>query len=108
MACSSNALRARRGTRKRPTSPHFGHPSALAERTLLYALAGHCHAPIAGHATAGDQGEIRLAARVYAPDGSAMLACTLSGPDTENVGIAVAENLIGEGVNELLASSRRS
>ncbi|MFD6967421.1 hydroxymethylbilane synthase [Streptomyces sp. NPDC059949] len=82
--------------------------AALAERTLLRALAGHCHAPIAGHATAGEHGDIRLAARVYTPDGSAMLACSLTGPDPEPVGNAVAENLIGQGANELLASSRRT
>ncbi|MFD8413970.1 hypothetical protein ACFV2Q_19795 [Streptomyces sp. NPDC059650] len=83
--------------------------AALAERTLLRALAGHCHAPIAGHATTtAVAGDLHLAARVYTPDGSQMLAATRTGPDPQAVGHAVAQDLIAQGANDLLASSRRS
>lgn len=81
--------------------------AALAERTLLRALAGHCHAPIAGHATAHAAGELHLAARVYTPDGSAMLTAARTGPDPQTLGRAVAQDLIAQGANDLLASSRR-
>ncbi|WP_285548229.1 hydroxymethylbilane synthase [Streptomyces lavendulae] len=82
--------------------------AALAERTLLRALAGHCHAPIAGHATTGAPGDLRLAARVYSPDGSVMLVATRTGPDPQTLGDAVAQDLIAQGANNVLASSRRS
>jgi len=81
---------------------------AVAERTLLRSLAGHCHAPIAGHATAATSGEVRLAGRVYAPDGSVVLASELTGTEPEAVGTAVAQDLIGQGANNLLAASRRT
>ncbi|MEU7072989.1 hydroxymethylbilane synthase [Streptomyces narbonensis] len=84
--------------------------AALAERTLLRALAGHCHAPIAGHATPTTDaaGDLHLAARVYSPDGSVMLAAGRTGPDPQTVGEAVAQDLIAQGANDVLASSRRS
>jgi hydroxymethylbilane synthase len=82
--------------------------AALAERTLLRALAGHCHAPIAGHATVDAAGELHLAARVYTPDGSAMQAAARTGPDPQTLGHAVAQDLIAQGANDLLACCRRS
>ncbi|MEW2134290.1 hydroxymethylbilane synthase [Streptomyces sp. NPDC005435] len=82
--------------------------AAVAERTLLRALAGHCHAPIAGHATAGASGEVRLAARVYAPDGSVVLGAEGVGGVPEEVGRAVAEDLVSQGADEVLAASRRA
>ncbi|WP_184766592.1 hypothetical protein [Streptomyces griseoloalbus] len=43
----------------------------MAERALLRALVGHCHAPIAGHANpiTDAAGDLHLAARVYSLDG---------------------------------------
>ncbi|MER7688325.1 hydroxymethylbilane synthase [Streptomyces sp. NPDC097610] len=82
--------------------------AAIAERTLLRALAGHCHAPIAGHALAHASGEIRLTARVYAEDGSVVLGSDLTGHGPEKVGAAVAEDLISHGAAEVLAASRRT
>ncbi|WP_179499965.1 hypothetical protein [Streptomyces sp. WZ.A104] len=82
--------------------------AAVAERALLRALAGHCHAPIAGHALADESGAVRLAGRVYAPDGSVALSSELTGYTPEAVGRGVAEDLIGQGANELLAASRRA
>ncbi|MEU8542904.1 hydroxymethylbilane synthase [Streptomyces sp. NPDC048717] len=82
--------------------------AALTERTLLRALAGHCHAPIAGHATTDAAGDLRLSARVYSPDGTQMLAAGRTGPDPQTLGDAVAQDLIAQGANDVLASSRRS
>ncbi|MGW4303242.1 hydroxymethylbilane synthase [Streptomyces sp. NPDC004646] len=82
--------------------------AAVAERTLLRALAGHCHAPIAGHAVADASGQVRLAARVYAPDGSVVLGAEGVGGVPEEVSRAVAEDLVGQGADEVLASSRRT
>ncbi|MFI5987545.1 hypothetical protein ACIBEA_42625 [Streptomyces sp. NPDC051555] len=80
----------------------------MAERTLLRALAGHCHAPIAGHATINAAGETRLAARVYTPDGSVVLDSDLTGRVPKDVGTAVAEDLIRHGATQVLAASRRT
>ncbi|MET8816293.1 hydroxymethylbilane synthase [Streptomyces sp. NPDC004549] len=82
--------------------------AAVAERTLLRALAGHCHAPIAGHAVVDASGHVRLAARVYAPDGSVVLGAEGVGGVPEEVSRAVAEDLVGQGADEVLASSRRT
>ncbi|MFI6688090.1 hydroxymethylbilane synthase [Streptomyces sp. NPDC050485] len=91
-----------------PLADDAATQAAIAERTLLRALAGHCHAPIAGHATTDEAGELYLAARVYTPDGAAMLTSARTGPDPQTVGNTVADDLIAQGANELLASSRRS
>ncbi|MFF7717543.1 hypothetical protein [Streptomyces sp. NPDC007988] len=53
-------------------------------------------------------GELHLAARVYTPDGSVMLVTARTGPDPQTVGHAVAQELIAQGANDLLACSRRS
>ncbi|MBJ7902440.1 hydroxymethylbilane synthase [Streptomyces sp. DSM 110735] len=82
--------------------------AAVAERTLLRALTGHCHAPIAGHAVVDASGQVRLAARVYAPDGSVVLGAEGVGGVPEEVSRAVAEDLVGQGADEVLASSRRT
>lgn len=71
--------------------------AALAERSLLRALAGHCHAPIAGHASAEKSGEVHLVGRVYAADGSFMLSSELTDSTPEAVGRAVAGDLISQG-----------
>ncbi|MFD7919733.1 hydroxymethylbilane synthase [Streptomyces sp. NPDC059740] len=91
-----------------PLTDEAATQAATAERTLLRALAGHCHAPIAGHATVDARGDIRLAARVYAPDGSNVLDSDRTGRVPEDVGAAVAEDLISRGANEVLAASRRT
>ncbi|MFE3629372.1 hypothetical protein [Streptomyces goshikiensis] len=82
--------------------------ATIAERTLLRALAGHCHAPIAGHALADESGVVRLMGRVYTPDGSVVLSSELTGDTPEAVGRGVAGDLIAQGANELLAVSRRT
>lgn len=82
--------------------------AAVAERTLLRALAGHCHAPIAGYALADQSGAVRLTGRVYAPDGSVVLSSERTGTTPEAVGSEVAGDLITQGADDLLASSRRT
>ncbi|UQX05280.1 hypothetical protein M4D82_32380 [Streptomyces sp. RerS4] len=65
---------------------------------------------MAGHATPTTDaaGDLRLAARIYTSDGSVMLAAGQTGPDPQTVGRAVAQDLIAQGANDVLASSRRS
>ncbi|MFD6464870.1 hydroxymethylbilane synthase [Streptomyces goshikiensis] len=65
--------------------PHAA-AEADAERTMLRALAGHCLAPIAGHADVVIRGrELRLTGAVFSPDGKTRLESTLQGPSPEAV-----------------------
>ena len=83
------------------------HREALAERALLGPLEAGCRAPIAGRArTDGDR--LRLAAGVFAPDGSRTLREEVEGrvEDAEEVGREVARRLLLRGAAELMALSR--
>lgn len=76
-----------------------------AERALNQRLAGGCQVPIAGYAILeGD--EIWLRGLVGRPDGSEMLRAEIRGKATDAVGlgIAVAEDLLGQGADKILAA----
>ncbi|MFE4263327.1 hydroxymethylbilane synthase [Streptomyces sp. NPDC056883] len=80
---------------------------AVAERTMLRALAGHCLAPIAGHADVVVQGkELRLTGAVFSPDGKTRLESTLQGPSPEAVGHGVAADLLAQGARRVLDDAR--
>ncbi len=75
-----------------------------AERALNQRLAGGCQVPIAGYAILeGD--EIWLRGLVGRPDGSEMLRAEIRGKatDGEALGIAVAEGLLAQGADKILA-----
>jgi hydroxymethylbilane synthase len=78
--------------------------AAVAERAMLYTLAGHCHSPIAGLATIEDDGHLRLRGAVYSPDGATCLLASQWGDDPEALGVTVAENLIAKGARDLIDS----
>ncbi len=76
-----------------------------AERALAARLGGSCQSPIAGYATlAGDRIELR--GLVGMPDGSRVIAESVSGPaaDAAKLGTALAERLLAAGADELLVS----
>jgi len=75
-----------------------------AERALNKRLAGGCQVPIAGYALLHN-GEIWLRGLVGRPDGSEMLRAEVSGKaeDAEALGIALAEDLLGQGADKILA-----
>jgi hydroxymethylbilane synthase len=77
-----------------------------AERALNRRLGGACHVPVAGYATLSPTGELRLRGRVGTPDGRELLAAEAAAPASaaEALGIAVAEALIGQGADRILAS----
>jgi hydroxymethylbilane synthase len=78
---------------------------ALAERSLLLALSGHCHSPIAGLATTGDK-VLQLRAAVYSPDGTVYLEASAAGDlaQPEDLGKTVAAQLLEKGARELINS----
>ncbi len=77
---------------------------ATAERAMLWALRGHCHSPIAGHAVIDTSGRLTLRGAVYSPDGASLIEASQSGPAVEAtaIGQAVAEDLLARGARDLI------
>lgn len=87
----------------------LGHPATTtlvsAERAMNKTLNGGCQVPIAGHAIfEGD--EIYLRGLVGEPDGSRILRAEIRGSaeSAEDLGIALAKELIAQGADSILAS----
>jgi hydroxymethylbilane synthase len=74
-----------------------------AERTVLHTLGGGCSVPVGAWATA-DGPTIRLAAGVFAIDGTRALRADGQGQDPAALGRAVAERLLALGAGEILAA----
>jgi len=75
-----------------------------AERALNQRLAGGCQVPIAGYALL-DNDQIWMRGLVGRPDGSEMLRAEVSGSaaDAEALGVALAEDLLSQGADKILA-----
>lgn len=75
-----------------------------AERAMNQRLMGGCQVPIAGHAIINN-GILHLRGLVGEPDGSRVMRAEISGPadEAESLGIAVAEDLLGQGADQVLA-----
>lgn len=76
-----------------------------AERAMNTRLNGGCQVPIAGYAELAG-GNLRLRGLIGYPDGSALYRCEKSGSvnDAESLGVAVAEDLLAQGGDKVLAS----
>jgi hydroxymethylbilane synthase len=83
------------------------HAAVIAERSLLNHLRGGCLAPVAAWCRI-ENGELRLQARVLALDGATMVAIDKTGSRDQatQLGIAGAEDLIGQGAERLIAAAR--
>jgi len=77
---------------------------ALAERSVLFALAGHCQSPIAGLAVMEDNGWMCLKTVVFSPDGATCIEATDRGAADRpaDLGRAVAETLLRKGAREII------
>jgi hydroxymethylbilane synthase len=88
---------------------NLGHdPTARAtsaERAFLRELEGGCQVPIAARATAID-GTVHLRGLVAALDGATVLRAERSGADPEQVGRAVAHELLQQGAAQILDDVR--
>lgn len=85
--------------------------AVLAERALLAALEAGCTAPVGGLAVIaeGDTGpELFLRGSVTAPDGSDAVRSSVTGPvnDAAAIGRRLAADLLADGADELLGSTR--
>jgi hydroxymethylbilane synthase len=76
-----------------------------AERAMNNRLNGGCQIPVAGFAELED-GALRLRGLIGFPDGSAVYTCEQRGcvVDPEALGVAVAEDLLAQGGDKVLAS----
>lgn len=78
-----------------------------AERSFLHRLEGGCQVPLGAHAMVG-QGAVHLRGCVWSVDGSDAIAGESKGPvaNPEAVGIDLAEQLIAQGADALIAAIR--
>lgn len=78
--------------------------ACIAERALLRALGGGCQLPIAGYAVVRDR-ELHLEGLVAEPQGREIVRARLSGSteEAEKVGTRLAQRLIEQGADRLLA-----
>ena len=83
----------------------LNHPETyacvLAERAMNKALGGSCCAPIAGYAVMNEK-QFCLQGLVGSLDGRQMIQTVASGNNPEQLGYAVARNLLAQGANKLL------
>ena len=77
----------------------------VAERAVNTRLNGGCQVPIACYAELEGE-QLFLRAMVGEPDGTRLLRCEMRGARTEaeQLGIAVAENLLAQGADEILSA----
>jgi len=83
--------------------------AVAAERSFLGRLNGGCQVPIGAYATLSEEGgkaEIILTGMVGSPDGKQMLKETMTGTDPEVLGSKLAEALIAQGADDILAAVR--
>jgi len=76
-----------------------------AERACVRALDGGCDVPIASYAVNEVDG-LWLRARVGSPDGHTLLLAEGRGSDPEALGVEVAQRLLGQGADSILAAVR--
>ncbi|MGO8789835.1 MAG: hydroxymethylbilane synthase [Terriglobia bacterium] len=79
------------------------HQAVRAERAVLRRLGGGCQVPIAAHAVVED-GRMRLQGLVANLDGTHVIRARADGPasEPETLGAAAAEDLLRQGVREIL------
>jgi hydroxymethylbilane synthase len=77
--------------------------AAIAERSFLAALGGGCNVPLGAYAEA-DGAELRLRTVVARADGSSLVRAERRGGEPEELGRAVADEMLSRGAGELLRS----
>ena len=89
------------------TSDPAAEAALTAERALVQALGGGCQTPVGALATAAGDGELELAAGVFALDGSRAVRGRARAPRGEAaaLGARVGAQLLRDGAGELLANA---
>jgi hydroxymethylbilane synthase len=76
-----------------------------AERAVSRALGGSCQVPLAAYCVTDlTSGQLVLRARIAMPDGSQSCKSEMSGTDPEALGLAVSQDLLGQGAAQILAA----
>jgi hydroxymethylbilane synthase len=78
--------------------------AARAERAFLGRLGGDCTTPVAAFADRAASGDLELRALLASEDGRTIARAEAAARDPEALGIAVAEQLLGDGGSEILAA----
>jgi hydroxymethylbilane synthase len=89
-----------------PLNDRAARQAVDAERAFLATVGGACDLPVAGYATATDDGELHLEGLLASPDGSALVRYGSTGrPEmATDLGRDVAEMVLAGGGRELLAA----
>lgn len=84
------------------------HAAVVAERSMLRSLRGGCLAPVGAWARLTEDGKLQLDAIVLNQEGSEQVSTTSSSDpaQSEELGILVANQLLAQGANDLLNTSR--
>jgi hydroxymethylbilane synthase len=75
-----------------------------AERAFLARMGGSCQTPLAAHATG--EARLHIVGMCGMPDGTRILRAEASGADPEAVGVTLAEALLAQGADQILAATR--
>ncbi|MEM8594068.1 MAG: hydroxymethylbilane synthase [Pseudomonadota bacterium] len=75
-----------------------------AERAMNHCLQGGCSVPVAAFAELTDDHQLHLKGLVGELDGARLLCAESTGRDPQALGVHVAEHLIKQGANEILAA----
>jgi hydroxymethylbilane synthase len=80
----------------------------VAERAFLARMGGSCETPLAAHAIDHAGGQLRILGLCGMPDGSKILRAEVTGPagDAERLGHRLADDLLAQGADQILASTR--
>ena len=80
----------------------------VAERAFLARMGGSCQTPLAAHAIDQPGGDLRILGLCGMPDGSRILRAEVTGParDAEQLGHRLADDLLAQGADEILASTK--
>jgi hydroxymethylbilane synthase len=79
-----------------------------AERSFLARMGGSCQTPLAAHAIDAGAGGLRIVGLCGMPDGSRILRAEHTGAaaDAEQLGHRLAEDLLAQGADQILAATR--
>jgi hydroxymethylbilane synthase len=91
-----------------PLDHRPSHRELDAERLLVRRLLGGCDLPLGAHATAADEGPVKMLAVVASADGQQVLRVDIDGPDEQTVAELAAKNLIDAGAEAILADIERA
>jgi hydroxymethylbilane synthase len=71
-------------------------------------MGGSCETPLAAHAIDHAGGQLRILGLCGMPDGSKILRAEVTGPagDAERLGHRLADDLLAQGADQILASTR--